>query len=71
MISMKEEKIMLDLEGLKRSKLSSLEITSDLNNALIEIFVQNIKKKNPKIRKGELVKELRRVLLLDRRDYEI
>lgn len=69
MISMKkEEKIILDLEGLKRSKLNSLEAASNLNDALMEIFVQNIKKRNPKIRKGELVKELRRVLLLGRRD---
>ena len=61
---MKEEKIILDLEGLKRTKLSNLEITSELNDALIEIFIQQIKRKKPSIRKKELMKELRRRLLL-------
>lgn len=65
---MKNEKILLELKGLKKTKLSSLEITSDLDSFLIEIFSQKIKERNPNISKTKLIKELRKNLFLGRRD---
>ena len=65
---MKNEKVMLDIKSLRRTKMRSLEIASDLNDALIEIFIQNIKSERPRIKKEELIEELRKRLFLGRRD---
>ncbi|MEM5836243.1 MAG: hypothetical protein QXR09_00685 [Candidatus Aenigmatarchaeota archaeon] len=60
------EKIELELEGLRRSGLSSVEISAQLNDALVELLLQKIKKR--KVSKKKQIEELRKILFEGRRD---
>jgi hypothetical protein len=57
-----EKKILLELEGLKRTEKNSLEITSELNEAMIKILSEKILKEK-KLGKGELIRELRNLTM--------
>ncbi len=65
---MEKEKILLELEGLKRSKKSSLEITSELNEAMLKLLTQKISKKKKGFNKKKLIEELRK---LTRKENEL
>lgn len=53
------EKILLELEGLKRSKVDSLKITAQLNDALIKLLSEKVRREKRGLSRGELVKRLR------------
>jgi hypothetical protein len=63
---MKDEKILLELEGLKKSKSNSLEISADMNDALVKLISQNIKIRNAN--KENKNRKLRSILFAGRRD---
>lgn len=60
------EKVELELEGLRKSNLSSLEISAQLNDALVKLLLQKIKRK--KMSKKKQIEELRKILFEGRRD---
>jgi len=64
---MKNEKILLDLKGLQKSKFSSIDVSADLNDTLIKLFSQIIKK-NKKLDRENQMRELRKTLFMGRRD---
>lgn len=60
-----------DVEGLKQLHLSGsdkLRITSSLNNFVIKLFKERIRKEHPDLTKEELLKILREELSYGRRD---
>jgi hypothetical protein len=61
---MREEKVKLELKGLKRSKLSSIEISAQLNDALVKLLSQKVKGKSEKAK----LEKLRKLLFMGRRD---
>lgn len=63
---MREKKVELELEGLRRSNLSSIEISAQLNNALVKLLLQKIRKR--KLSRKKQIEELRRILFAGRRD---
>lgn len=58
---MREEKVLLELEGLKRSKKSSLEIACELNEFMIKLLTQKILKEKKYKNKKKIIEELRKL----------
>ena len=55
------DKIKLEVESLKRSKKSSLEITAELNDFMIKLLRKKILREKGILGRKELVKELRKL----------
>ena len=55
------DKIKLEVESLKRSKKSSLEISAELNDFMIKLLRKKILREEGILGRKELVKELRKL----------
>jgi hypothetical protein len=57
------EKILLEIEGLKRTKKDPLKITAELNAAMLKILSQKIMAERKNLTKDEFLKELRNMTM--------
>jgi hypothetical protein len=62
-VKLREEKILLELEGLRRSRVDSLKITAQLNDALIKLLSEKIRREEGELSRDELVKRLRELTM--------
>ena len=58
-----EEKILLELEGLKRTRKDPLKITSELNKTMIKILSEKILRERKGLNREELIRELRNLTI--------